>query len=99
MKLNVSQAATDDLEGIWLYTAEHWSMEQADRYVNLILDGFDHVGRDPSAGKDFRHVREGYFGMKVGSHLIFYRQDRTANTIEIIRVLHGRMNLDERLSR
>lgn len=98
MILKVSQAATDDLEGIWLYTVEHWSVEQADRYVNLILDGFDHVLRDPSAGKDFGHVRKGYFGLKVGSHLIFYRQDRVASAIEIIRVLHGRMDLEERLN-
>ncbi len=98
MKLRVSQAASDDLEGIWLYTVEHWSVEQADRYINLILDGFDHVLHDPSAGKNFGHVREGYFGLKVGSHLIFYRHDRPANTIEIIRVLHGRMDLEERLN-
>ncbi len=99
MKLNVRRAATDDLKSIWLYTAEHWSVEQADLYVNLILDGFDHVLRDPSAGKDFGHVREGYFGLKVGSHLIFYRQDGVATAIEIIRVLHGRMDIEERLNR
>ena len=98
MKLKVSQAATDDLEGIWLYTVEHWSVEQADRYLSLILDGFDHILLEPTAGKDFGHVREGYFGLKVGSHLIFYRQDRPANAIEIIRVLHGRMDLEERLN-
>lgn len=99
MTLKVSRAASEDIEGIWLYTVEHWSVEQADRYVTLILDEFDHILRDPSIGKDFGHLREGYFGLKVGSHLIFYRQDKAANAIEIIRVLHGRMDLENRLSR
>ncbi len=98
MRLKVGQAATDDLEGIWLYTAEHWSTEQADRYLHLILDAFDQIKRAPRAGKDFGHVREGYFGLKAGSHMIFYRLDPAANAIEIIRVLHGRMDLENRLT-
>lgn len=99
MRLKVSQAAADDLESIWSYTVEHWSMEQADRYANQILDGFDHILRDPAIGKDFGHVRKDYRGLKVGAHVIFYRTDEAANAIEIIRVLHGRMDLEDRLNR
>lgn len=98
MKLKVSQAAADDLEGIWSYTVDHWSVEQADRYVNLILDAFDNILQKPTTGKDFGHVREGYLGLKVGSHMIFYRLDHAANALEIIRVLHGRMDLENQLT-
>ena len=98
MKLKVSQAAADDLEGIWSYTVEHWSIEQADRYLILILDAFDNIRHKRTFGKDFGHVREGYLGLKVGSHMIFYRLDHAANAIEIIRVLHGRMDLENRLT-
>jgi toxin ParE1/3/4 len=98
MKLRVSHAAADDLEGIWRYTVEHWSVEQADRYLGLILEAFDQLVRDPGIGKDFGHVREGYLGLKAGSHLIFYLLDEVQRTIEIIRVLHGRMDLEGRLS-
>lgn len=97
MKLKVRQAAAVDLEGIWSYTVEHWSVEQADTYLNVILDAFDAIVRDPAIGKEFGHVREGYLGLKVASHVVFYRLDRTANAIEIIRVLHGRMDLENRL--
>ncbi len=97
MKLKVSRAAADDLEGIWRHTVEHWSVEQADHYVSLILDAFDLILRDPEAGKDYGHVREGYLGLKVGSHLVFYRWDQAGKAIEIIRVLHGRMDLENRL--
>lgn len=97
MRLRVSQAAADDLKDIWLYTVEHWSVEQADRYLGMILDGFDIILYDPAVGKDFSLVREGYFGLKVGSHLIFYRLDGTGVGIEIIRVLHEQMDVENRL--
>ena len=31
----ISEEAIDDINNIWLYTAENWSREQADRYYNL----------------------------------------------------------------
>ena len=42
------------------------------------------------------NVRKGYRASKVKSHLIFYRvkDDR----VEIIRILHERMDIDTRLS-
>lgn len=97
MRMKVSQEATDDLEGIWLYTIEHWSLEQADRYVNLILDGFDLILNDPKNGRDFSHIRKGYFGANAGSHLVFYRIDEAADELEVIRVLHERMDIQSRL--
>lgn len=97
MRLKVSQAAADDLEGIWLYTIEHWSLEQADRYLNLILDGFDLILNDPKSGRDFSHVRKSYFAANVGSHLVFYRIDEAADELEVVRVLHERMDIENRL--
>ncbi|QQR88064.1 MAG: type II toxin-antitoxin system RelE/ParE family toxin [Flavobacteriales bacterium] len=98
MKLKVSRAAAEDLEGIWNYTVEHWSVEQADRYLHLILDAFDRVQGSLHKGKDFGHVRAGYYGEKAGSHLVFYRVNEAEQSIEIIRVLHGRMDLENRLA-
>ena len=34
----ISEKALDDLNTIWIYTAENWSIEQANRYYNLIMD-------------------------------------------------------------
>jgi toxin ParE1/3/4 len=95
MKLKVSHAAALDLEGIWLYTVEHWSVEQADRYLNLLLDSFDEIRIDPEVGRDFTSVRASYRCVKVGAHLIFYR---LANTeVEVIRILHERMDVENLL--
>ena len=39
----ISEEALKDIDNIWLYTAENWSLEQADRYYNLILDEIEYI--------------------------------------------------------
>jgi toxin ParE1/3/4 len=91
----ISKKAVNDLEEIWLYTADKWSIEQADRYYNLIFDEINYICRNMNAGKSMEHVRKGYRAAKVKSHLIFYRVIN--NTIEVIRILHERMDIEIRL--
>ena len=88
----ISKKAVSDLEEIWLYTVEKWSTEQADRYYNLIFDEINYICKNISAGKSMEHVRKGYRASKVKSHLIFYRIIN--NTIEVIRILHERMDIE-----
>jgi len=41
MKFKISQEASRDIENIWFYTFKIWSIEQANRYFNLIMiEGF-----------------------------------------------------------
>jgi toxin ParE1/3/4 len=68
----ISKKAVSDLEEIWLYTVEKWSIEQADRYYNLIFDEIGYICKNINAGKSIEHVRKGYRASKVKSHLIFY---------------------------
>jgi len=91
----VSKKAVGDLEDIWLYTVENWSIARADRYYKLIFDEIDHICQDPTSGKVMNDIRKGYRASKVKSHLIFYRI--IEETIEIIRILHERMDIDSRL--
>ena len=35
MKYKVSEKVFENIENIWLYTFETWSVQQADRYVQL----------------------------------------------------------------
>lgn len=98
MGYKISVKAAEDIENIWLYTFENWSLEQADRYVNLIFDEIEYLAGNPVAGKDFGQVRKAYRGSKVKSHIIFYRYVEGQNDIEIIRVLHQRMDIENRLN-
>lgn len=52
MKYRVSLLASQDLEDIWAYTFENWSIEQADRYLNLILDEIEYITQKPEFGLD-----------------------------------------------
>lgn len=92
----ISKKAVSDLEEIWLYTFEKWSMEQSDRYYNLIVDEIRFICKDINSGKSMDHIRKGYRSSKVKSHFIFYRIKN--NTVEVIRILHERMDVESRLS-
>lgn len=98
MKYKISLLASQDLENIWLYTFENWSIEQADRYLNLIMDEIEYVAQKPDSGFDFSSVRQGYYRSRIKSHIIFYRIDQKNDTVEIIRILHQRMDIENRLS-
>ncbi len=93
----ISTAAAEDLEGIWLYTFKNWSKEQADRYYQLIMDEIEFITKYPDTGTDYSHIRPGYCRRKVKSHLIFYKIDQVSGEINIIRILHQRMDWENRL--
>jgi toxin ParE1/3/4 len=81
MKYKISKEALSDLEKIWLYTFETWSLEQADRYINLLMDEIEYLTLNPKSGKDYSHVRRGYFSSRVKSHvLIPYHPCNDQNT-------------------
>ncbi|MDZ4796115.1 MAG: type II toxin-antitoxin system RelE/ParE family toxin [Bacteroidota bacterium] len=92
----ISKKAVADITQIWLYTVEKWSVDQADRYYNLLFDEINFICKHINAGKDMEHVRKGYRASKVKSHLIFYRIQN--NTVEIIRILHEQMDIENRLT-
>lgn len=94
MKYIISNEALDDIENIWLYTYKTWSLEQADRYYNLILNEIEYIAKHPGSGKDYSHIRKGYYRLRVKSHYIFYRNNIKENYIEIIRILHQKMDIE-----
>ncbi|MDQ3108433.1 MAG: type II toxin-antitoxin system RelE/ParE family toxin [Bacteroidota bacterium] len=98
MNYKLSKEASNDLENIWLFTFENWSIEQADRYLNLVLDEIDYLCVNPGSGFDFGNIRKGYFRSKVKSHIIFYKLNNKQNEIEIIRVLHEKMDIENHLA-
>ena len=93
----ISEKALEDLNNIWIYTAENWSIEQANRYYNLIVDEIEYVSENFEITKDFGNIRENYKFSKVKSHLVFYK--KTENTeMEVVRILHERMDIKNRIN-
>jgi toxin ParE1/3/4 len=56
----LSEKALEDLTKIWAYTAENWSVEQANSYYNLIVDEIEFASENFEALKDFGKIRKGY---------------------------------------
>ncbi len=98
MKYRISLLASQDLENIRLYAVEKQAIEQADRCLNLIMDEIKYVSQKPESGFDFSSVREGYYRSRVKSHIIFYRIDQKNESVEIIRIFHQRMDVENPLS-
>lgn len=93
----IHEKAIEDLNTIWFYTAENWSVEQANRYYNLIVDEIEYVSDNFLITKDFGHFRENYRFSKVQSHLVFYKKIENKE-MEVVRILHERMDLKNRIS-
>lgn len=95
-KYRLTNEALKDLEDIWIYSYEKWSVDQADRYYKLIIDEIEYIASNPLLGRSMNHIKEGYRSSKVKSHLVFYRIGLN-KTIEIVRILHQRMDVEERM--
>ena len=97
MNYKISVEAGIDLEKIWVYTFESWSLEQGDRHLNQIFEEIEYISNKPENGKDFSYVRKNYMRTKVRSHFIFYKISKKTKKVEIIRVLHQQMDIENRL--
>jgi len=93
-QIKLRPLAQADLEQIWLYTFERWSLEQADRYVRDLVATMKDLARDTKTGR-ICNVREGYYQYAVGSHIVFYRV--TSDALDITRILHQRMDVERHL--
>lgn len=96
-KIIFRQEAIDDLNDIWDYTYEKWSEKQADRYYATIKLASNGIAINPNVGIEYQNVVDGLLGLKSGKHIIFYHVV-SKDKIEIIRILHERMDLKNRLT-
>jgi len=95
-KYRIREKAIEDLEKIWLYTYRKWSLEQADRYHNLIINEIEFIVKNFNLNRYAGHIRTDYRTSKVKSHLIFYKKT-SDEIIEIVRILHQNMDIENRL--
>jgi toxin ParE1/3/4 len=87
--------AVEDLTDIWNYTYDEWSEKQANKYYELILEGCQELAINPQLGKSYPDVRDKLLGYKWGEHIIFYIVI-APKEIEVLRILHGRMDIKKK---
>lgn len=91
-KISLTPEAIRDLEKIFLYTADQWSIKQAIKYQDEFNLAFNEIVKLPSIGKKYYFRKGNYRKQKVGKHLIFYKL-KTDECL-VVRILHERMDLN-----
>lgn len=92
--LRFTPAARADLAGVWNYTVQHWDTQQDDRYLEelhgvcLALATGEMVSRPVD-------LRPGTRKARSGSHMVYVREG--ADTLDVIRILHQRQDVERHL--
>ena len=93
----LSAKSLEDLKSIGRFTLKSWGRAQRNNYLSKLDESFHILAEQPHLGNARNDIRKGYRVYHVGRHLIFYCQKPTA--IEIIRILHDRMDVETHLRR
>jgi toxin ParE1/3/4 len=88
--------ANDDLKSIARYTQEIWGREQRNKYLGILDNCFHLLTDKPDLGVACDEIRLGYRKFGIERHIIFYR--KVEDNIDIVRVLHCRMDVEKQLS-
>ena len=98
VKYRLTRKAVEDLADIWNYTFDKWSERQADDYYNMLEASCREIAANPQLlGRRYDAILDGLRGFKAGKHLLFYRVADDGE-VEIVRILHERMDLHNRLT-
>lgn len=92
----LTNKAVEDLAGIWSYTVDTWSENQADQYFQMLLDSFQDIATGRVIGKHYDGILQSLQGKKAGKHIIFYRKV-DSDVVEIVRILHEQMDMKNRI--
>ena len=97
MKLTyqLSELAEKDLENIWDYTFKHWSIKQADKYINQIIKQIDKICSNPEIGRSISGIKLKHRMSKINSHMIIYKVEN--RMLQVDRILHKKMDIDNQL--
>jgi len=80
--------AREDIEDAWRYTADTWSEQQADLYVDGLVRAFELIANLPEIGREHTEFEPAVRIHVHAGHLIVYRSDD--NCLWVLRVLGGR---------
>jgi toxin ParE1/3/4 len=96
MRVFISSRAKLDLLRIYRYLGER-NPNAADNLLGRIDANFENLVRFPFIGKERSSLGPGIRCLIVGFHLVFYTLD--PEQITVVRVIDGRMDVDEEFHR
>ena len=89
-QLVIAPAAKTDLKDIYQYGLRQWGQTRSESYLESIKQQIWTLTEQPLIGVDRSELLSGARSLPIESHTLFYRV--TLDTVEIIRVLHGRQD-------
>lgn len=95
-KFYLTNKAVQDLNDIWNHTVDNCSENQAELYYSSLIDSCQELAHRPKLGRSYEVVEKNVLGFRTGQHVIFYRIV-TEKEIEIVRILHGMMDMNNHL--
>jgi toxin ParE1/3/4 len=90
-----SNRAVRDLDQIWDFTADRWDVDQADHYLLYLDSVCQSIALGKVVARSAEDIHPGYRKVAAGSHVLFFKEDEFE--VEIVRVLHERMDLSSHL--
>ena len=89
-RICLTPEAECDLEGIWVFTAKMWSIEQANEYVEDLVAKFELLAKAPFIARERTEFVPPVRVHRHQSHVIIYRL--SGRDLDVVRVSHMRQN-------
>ena len=94
---HLTNKAIEDLNEIWIYTVDNWSEKQADVYYRDLIEAIQEIAKHPKyLDRNYDEILVGLYCHKCNKHLIFYHL--VDNEVEVIRILHQKMDIYSKFS-
>lgn len=91
---SLTNAAKTDLRGIAKFTEERWGRQQRKHYLKGMDETFKTLAESPMLGAACAYIDVGLRKYPFQSHVIYY-DIKTETHIQVIRVLHKRMDVQQ----
>jgi toxin ParE1/3/4 len=90
LRVCLTPEAESDLEGIWVYTAKMWSVDQANAYTDDLVATLGLLASSPFMGRERTEFVPPVRVHRHQSHLIIYRV--STQDLDIVRIAHMKQN-------
>ena len=90
LKVQYTREAANDLDRIWDYTEEVWSVTQAETYVSALRRTIGSLAEMPEMARKRTELSPPMFSHPSAEHLIFFQVDGQTHTVT--RILGQRQN-------
>lgn len=94
-RYDIRRRALAELDAVRDYTRDQWGAAQARKYVADLVRAFGMAARHPNRFPLVEGRPDGLRRVRSGSHIVVFRTN--AAGIEIVRILHERMDIEAQL--